>query len=54
LLEQTCDAIETIRIEANKCVHRDYKIPNEEYLKGFKLENAVVAARKLYKKYCNP
>jgi hypothetical protein len=54
LLEETCDLIETIRIEANKCVHRDYKIPSEEYLKTLKIENAVVSARKLYKKYCNP
>ena len=54
LLEQACNAIEAIRTEANKCVHRDYKIPNEEYLKTLKIENAVVSARKLYKKYCNP
>lgn len=54
LLEQTCDAAEVVRIEANKCVHRDYKIPNEDYLKSLKLETAIVSARKLYKKYCNP
>ena len=54
LLEQACNAIEAIRTEANKCVHRDYKIPNEEYLKTLKIENAVVSIRKLYKKYCNP
>lgn len=54
LLEQTCVAIDIIRNEANKCVHRDYQIPNEEYLKSLKLENAVVSTRKLYKKYCNP
>ena len=54
LLEQTCSTIDATRTEANKCVHRDYKIPNEEYLKTLKIENAVVSARKLYKKYCNP
>ena len=54
LLEQTCDVTETIRVEANKCVHRDYKIPDEDYLKSLKIETAVVFIRKLYKKYCNP
>ena len=54
LLEQACDAIDVIRGEANKCVHRDYKIPDEQYLKGLRLESAIVTTRKLYKKYCNP
>jgi len=54
LLKELCDTIEGIRIEANKCVHRDYKIPSEEYLKNLKIESAVVTTRKIYKKYCNP
>lgn len=53
-LEQACDTIGFIRIEANKCVHKDYKIPDENYLKTLKIEMAVVSIRKLYKKYCNP
>lgn len=54
LVQQVCDAIESVRREANKYVHKDYQIPNEEYLKKLKIEIAVVHARKLYKKYCNP
>ncbi|MEK7637446.1 MAG: hypothetical protein AAB402_03635 [Patescibacteria group bacterium] len=54
LLEQVCDDIEQIRVEANKFVHKDYKIPSEDYLKSLKVESAVVTTRKLYKKYCNP
>lgn len=54
LVQQTCDAVELIRREANKCVHKDYQIPSEEYLKKLKIEVAVVSARRLYKKYCNP
>lgn len=54
LVEQVCKAIEKVRREANKCVHRDYQIPTEKYLKSLKIEYAVVSARKLFKKYCNP
>jgi hypothetical protein len=54
LIEIACDSIDRVRIEANKCVHKDYKIPNEESLKSIKIENAVVSIRKIYKKYCNP
>ncbi len=46
--------MDAIRNQANKCVHRDYKIPDENYLKNLKIEAAVVAIRKIYKKYCNP
>ena len=54
LVEQTCKAIEKVRRETNKCVHRDYQIPTEKYLKSLQIESAVVSARKLFKKYCNP
>ena len=54
LVEQTCRAIEKVRRGANKCVHRDYQIPTEKYLKNLEIESAVVSARKLFKKYCNP
>lgn len=54
LLEQVCDAIDKIRVEANKYVHRDYEIPNEDHLKTLKIELAVVSTRKIYKKYYNP
>jgi hypothetical protein len=54
LVEEACDNIEKIRVEANKCVHRDYKIPDDNYLKGLKIEMAIVSIRKVYNKYCNP
>lgn len=54
LIEEACGNIDRIRIEANKCVHKDYKIPDESYLKSLKIEMAVVSIRKIYKKYCNP
>jgi hypothetical protein len=54
LMEQVCDEVDFIRNEANKCVHRDYKIPDESYLKTLKIESTIVSVRKIYKKYCNP
>ena len=54
LVKKTCEDTERVRREANKCVHQDYQIPSEEYLKRLKIEVAIVSARKLYKKYCNP
>jgi len=54
LIIETVNTIDKIRIEANKCVHRDYKIPDEQYIKTLKIESAAVSIRKIYKKYCNP
>jgi len=54
LVEEASINIDKIRVEANKCVHKDYKIPDEEYIKNLKIEMAVVSIRKIYKKYCNP
>lgn len=54
LVEDVCILVEQVRIEANKCVHKDYKIPDEELLKKIKIESAVISIRKLFKKYCNP
>jgi|SRR3989344_499481 len=54
LIEEVCNYINKIRVEANKCVHKDYKIPDEALLKELKIEMATVHIRKVYKKYCNP
>jgi hypothetical protein len=54
LVESACDSTEKVRIEANRCVHKDYKIPDEALVKSLGIEMATVSLRKLYRKYCNP
>lgn len=40
--------------ETNACVHSDYKIPDEAYIKQWKIPYIVNVARRLFRKYCNP
>lgn len=54
LVSEMCDEMDSIRKNANKYVHSDYKIPDEKTLKDVKLELTVSKVRKIFIKYCNP
>ncbi len=40
--------------ETNRCVHQDYKVPDEPYINQWKIPHTLYLARKLFRKYCNP
>lgn len=54
LVKDFCVQIKPIKDEANAHVHRDYKVPNADYVSQWRLPDTLSLARKLFKKYCNP
>jgi hypothetical protein len=40
--------------ETNKCVHYDYKLPDEKYVNEWRIPRLVALAHRLFRKYCNP
>jgi len=40
--------------ETNLCVHLDYRVPDEAYIKQWKIPYVLSLAARLFKKYCNP
>ncbi len=54
LIENICSRVKPFKDETNLYVHRDYKIPDETYLKSWRVSLIVELVRKIYKKYCNP
>ncbi len=54
LIEDICLLVKPLKDETNLCVHRDYKIPDETYLRSWKIPIIISLVRKIYKKYCNP
>jgi len=46
--------VKPFKKETNTCVHSDYMIPNEPYIKQWKIPYIVNVARRLFRKYCNP
>jgi len=54
LIEEICSLVKPFKDETNLYVHYDYKIPDEPYIKDWKIEKIVFSVRNVYKKYCNP
>ncbi len=40
--------------ETNKCIHLDYKIPDEKYITGWRIPVIIAYAHRLFRKNCNP
>ncbi len=54
LILELISLLKPFKTETNACVHRDYKIPDEPYVRQWKIPYTVGLARKLFRKYCNP
>lgn len=54
LIESMCSKVKPFKNETNLFVHQDYKIPDESYVKSWKVASIVALVGKAYKKYCNP
>ena len=54
LIKELVGFVKPFKNETNKCVHNDYKIPDESYIKQWRIPHTIGMARKLFKKYCNP
>lgn len=46
--------VKPFKNETNACVHNDYKIPDQAYIRQWKIPYLVEVSRKLFRKYCNP
>lgn len=46
--------VKPFKKETNACVHSDYKIPDEAYIRQWKIPHLISMARKVFRKYCNP
>ena len=46
--------VKPFKNETNSCVHDDYKIPDETYVKSWRIQHIINIGRKLFRKYCNP
>lgn len=53
LIEEICNKVKPFKDETNKCVHRDYKVPDVDYVNSWKPSEILSLTRKVYKKYCN-
>jgi len=54
LIIEICSLVKPFKDETNLYVHYDYKIPDEKYLKEWRVDRIVEMVRKVYRKYCNP
>jgi len=54
LIKEFVSSVRPFKDETNKCVHYDYKIPDQRYINEWRIPNLVGLARKLFRKYCNP
>lgn len=46
--------VKPFKSETNLCVHLDYKVPDETYVKQWKIPYVLTLSARLFKKYCNP
>jgi len=46
--------VKPFKNETNSCVHDDYKIPDETYIRSWRIQYIISIGRKLFRKYCNP
>ena len=46
--------VKPFKNETNACVHNDYKIPDDAYIRQWKIPYLIGMARKVFRKYCNP
>ncbi|MDD5749292.1 MAG: hypothetical protein PHO91_00695 [Patescibacteria group bacterium] len=54
VIKELCSLMEPLRKECNRCVHVDYKIPDDKYINSWQIVYTIRLARKLFKKYCSP
>jgi hypothetical protein len=54
LLNEFITLVKPFKDETNICVHMDYKLPDDFYLKQWRIPYLLGLAAKLFKKYCNP
>lgn len=54
LVEELCGLVRPLKNETNVCVHADYKIPDAQYIRQWRVPHVVGLARKVFRKYCNP
>lgn len=54
LILEFINLVKPFKNETNVCVHSDYKISDEAYIKQWKIPYLISLARKLFRKYCNP
>lgn len=54
LLHEFITLVKPFKDETNICVHMDYKVPDDFYLKQWRIPYLLGLAAKLFKKYCNP
>lgn len=54
LILEVINLVKPFKDETNVCVHHDYKIPDEAYIRQWKIPHILGMARKLFRKYCNP
>jgi hypothetical protein len=43
-----------LKNETNACVHRDYRVPDKQYLTSWRIPQTLRIGRRLFRKYCNP
>lgn len=54
LVQEMISLVRPFKDETNKCIHYDYKVPDERYINEWRIPRLVSMARKIYRKYCNP
>jgi len=54
LVQEFVSLVKPFKNETNACVHKDYKLPDEPYIKQWKIPYIFSLAGRLFKKYCNP
>ncbi len=53
LVSDTCKVIKKFKDEANRIVHRDYKIPDKMIVDNYKIPEMYNMIAKIYSKYCS-
>jgi hypothetical protein len=54
LIREFVSTVKPFKDETNKCVHYDYKTPDERYINEWRIPKLIGLARRLFRKYCNP
>jgi len=54
LILELCGLVRPLKKETNVCVHADYKIPDAQYVRQWRIPYVINLALRVFRKYCNP